>query len=51
MYGSPADNPINDIINHGLTGFSEPFDDLIIQIGQHQYSGMVKKELVKLCDD
>ena len=49
MYGRPEDNPINDIIHHGLSGFGEPFDELIRQIGQHEYYGMVKKELEALC--
>ena len=49
MYGRPGDNPINDIIKHRLSIFGEPFDELIRQIGNHQYYGMVKKELEALC--
>ena len=51
MYGRPGDNPINDVIKHGLPAFGEPLDSLIRQIGQHQYAGMVKRELESLCDD
>ena len=49
MYGSPGDNPINDIIKHGRSGFGSPFDELIRQIGQHPYYGMVRKDLEALC--
>lgn len=48
MYGRPGDNPINDIITHGLSNFGEPIDGLIRQIGEHPYKGVVRKDLDQL---
>jgi len=51
MYGGPGDNPITDIITHNLPGFGEPYDALIRSIGKHQYYGMVRMDLDKVCTE